>query len=71
MILNFENYKERIEFAYNGEEAINHVKTAISENDPYRFHLILMDCNMPFVDGYEATLQIRQMFSHLRIPRSN
>lgn len=69
MILNFENYRERIEFAYNGEDAIKKVRTAIQENDPYRFHLVLMDCNMPFLDGYEATKQIRKMFSELGIPR--
>ena len=58
-----------IVFAYNGEQAVKAVKTAIDECDPYRFSLILMDCNMPFLDGYEATKHIRRAFSDIEIPR--
>ena len=40
------------EFAFNGEEAVSKINKALDENDPYRYSLILMDCNMPFLDGY-------------------
>ncbi|CCQ11251.1 putative two-component hybrid sensor and regulator [Pseudoalteromonas luteoviolacea B = ATCC 29581] len=51
-----------IAFAANGEEAIN--KLLEAENTP--FDLILMDCLMPVMDGYEATKQIRAG----RVPQS-
>ena len=41
--------------ANNGQEAISLVKT---NNN---FELILMDCQMPIIDGYEATIAIRQL----------
>jgi CheY-like chemotaxis protein len=42
-----------VEFAENGQEAVNQV-----ENRP-DYDLILMDLQMPIMDGFEATLAIR------------
>jgi signal transduction histidine kinase/DNA-binding response OmpR family regulator/HPt (histidine-containing phosphotransfer) domain-containing protein len=40
--------------ASNGEQAV----TAVSQND---YDLVFMDCQMPVIDGYEATKAIREM----------
>ncbi len=42
--------------AFNGVEAIEVLKN--NDND---YALILMDCNMPVMDGFEATVKIREM----------
>jgi signal transduction histidine kinase len=48
-----ENRGAVIDVAYNGKEAIDKL-------DTNRHKLILMDLNMPVMDGYEATIQLRK-----------
>lgn len=46
------------EVVNNGREAVNRVL-----GNPEHFHLILMDCEMPEMDGFQATQAIREMES--------
>ena len=51
----------QVDVAHNGKEAIEK-----SENNSY--DLILMDCNMPEMDGFQATQEIRKRETGSRIP---
>jgi CheY-like chemotaxis protein len=50
-----------IEKAYNGKQALEKVKQLHEQF--ITFGLILMDCSMPEMDGYTASLKIREFYS--------
>ena len=54
--------KDVCDRALSGKQAIQHVKDNVAKNGGSRcdYKLVLMDCNMPFMSGYEATGLIRQ-----------
>lgn len=56
-----ENMHCRADIAANGREALAILRTG-------RYELVFMDCNMPVMDGYEATAEIRKTQPSERLP---
>lgn len=51
---------EITDFAYNGKEAIDKCRAG-------DFDAVLMDINMPVIDGITATAEIKQLFPHIKV----
>ena len=53
----------RVDKALSGQEALDLVKRDVEENLGLEcgYTLILMDCNMPFMDGCTSTTEIRNL----------
>lgn len=52
--------------ANNGMEAVEKFKDSVEKKDYY--HIIFMDCNMPIMDGFEATKIILELSTKKKTP---
>ena len=60
---------QEVDKALNGKEAVDQfLKRAAMDpchchrNTPLPYQLVFMDCNMPVMDGFQATAEIRRLF---------
>jgi CheY-like chemotaxis protein len=56
-------YKVSLQKASNGKIACEMVVNQDGEGVHGGFDVIFMDCNMPIMDGYEASIEIRKLYS--------
>lgn len=50
-----------IDFALNGLEAVQAIEQHLASDEEYG--LVFMDCSMPIMDGYQATMNIRELIT--------
>ena len=60
-IFKLKNINDFCTIAMNGKQAVQIITENIKDNKGQlcEYSLILMDCNMPILDGYEASKKIR------------
>ena len=54
--------------ATNGEEAIREAQSSLEAGNPIK--IILMDCQMPVMDGFEASIKLREIMKKYEIPEA-
>jgi len=65
------DYEVEIDSAYNGKDAVDKVTEVYKDgkdNAPNHYNLIIMDCQMPIMDGYDATRALVRMMNQDLIP---
>lgn len=61
-----ESIGAQYEVAYNGQEACKKVEEYLSKK--ILFDIILMDLCMPVMDGYQASMRIRELELQFKLP---
>jgi len=56
-------YDLQVESASNGRAALDKISSS-----PSKYNLVFMDCQMPIMDGFEATKKLNQMMKNQELP---
>lgn len=62
---------DRIDKAYNGQEALDLVRLNERNNHKRYYDMIFLDLTMPIKDGYEACKQIIQHYSTISFDQNS
>jgi len=68
-ILGMEKISERVTFCQDGEQSTKIITDSIQNGNPFEYTLILTDINMPFVNGFQATKNMRNLWLDQNIQR--
>jgi len=56
------SFKARVTGAVNGKEALDQL-----ESNPTAFNIILLDLEMPIMNGYEAIFEMKKLYPHIPV----
>ena len=69
IVLGYKNHKNNLITEINGSGALKQIQQAFEEKDPARFTLILIECKMSLMDGYETIKKIRRLYEGIGLPK--
>ena len=66
-------YKPAVDIAHNGQQAVETVmgkkrSEGCTDSNCLTYRVIFMDCNMPIMDGFEATRVLKKRIKNNEIP---
>ena len=70
MILGFKNLSNDLHFVNNGQGALDLLEKAFDEKDVTRYSLVLIECKMPIMDGFETIKRMKYMYEGIGLPKS-